>query len=403
MAHDRLRQVNDLFSQLLQFSPITGIFGHRQVGKSTYAASISGIYRTLDDRDTLEAIAKSPKEFLLAKHKRPLVIDECQIEPDLFPALKEHVRTNKRPGQFILTGSVRFTSRKAIRESLAGRISNIELYPLILSEIMNEPLPEVLPLLLQAKAFTESSLGLLKPPARLAQTQKYLEKYLLHGGLPGLCFIRKNRLRTEGLTGLHQLILDRDLRMVTETKLSIETLMKWLRLIAANGWNSYNASEVKRALGLAHQTQKNLLFGLESIFLIRRIPIKGRAGEIILLEDQFEELVLSEGKLSRSEQVLSAIYRNVRAQFQYRLGDTARFESYWTRSGARVPLVIQNETGLLGLNIVNEGKPNLSQMRAAESFLRHEPKGKVIFVSDTPIRPRIVEPRIMVCAAAAIV
>lgn len=403
MAHDRKRQVDELFSKLIHFSPIIGVFGHRQVGKTTYTSSVAGSYYTLDDRDTRSLIASNPKLFLNSKHKKPVVIDECQVEPDLFPALKEHVRTNKHPGQYILTGSVRFTSRKAIRESLAGRMTSIDLFPLVLSEIMNEPLPDGLPQLIQSRTFTDSSIELLKPPKKLGQTQKFLEKYLSNGGLPGLCFLREDRLRKEGLSALHHLILDRDLRMVVQTRLSQETLIQWLKMIAENGWEVYHAAEIKRALGLSFQTQKNLLFALESIFFIRRIPIRGRSGEIILLEDQFEERTLSSNKLKRSDQILSAFYRNVRVQFQYRLGDSTNFESYWTRSGARIPLVIRNETGALGFSVISESKPTLSQSRAAESFLRHEPSGKIIFIADKPIRPQITDPRILICAAAAVI
>ena len=176
---------------------------------------------------------------------------------------------------------------------------------------------------------------MLKEYKDTAYTQKFLEKYLVYGGLPGLCFVRNERIREEGLRALHRLILDRDLRLIVETKLSVETLERFLRLLALQAWNPYNASEIKRITRLSHQTQKSLLFALESIFLIRRIPLSSRSGEIILFEDQFEEQSLSTGKLERAAQILSAVYRNGRAQFYYRIGAKAIFESYWTRSGAR--------------------------------------------------------------------
>ncbi len=392
----------ELFRKLVAFSPVVGVFGHRQVGKTTYCGSLSGTYYTLDDRETRLNISRDPKAFVTSAAKLPLVLDECQIEPELFPAIKERVRTHKRPGQFVLTGSVRFTSRKAIRESLAGRMVALEMFPLILSELMNEPLPDVLPQLLGATIFSQSHLELLKKGNALTQTQKVLEKYLLNGGLPGLCFLRQERLREEGLFALHDLILDRDLRLVVETRLSFETLRSWLRLIAANTWEPYNAAAIKRAIGLSHQTQKSLLYALESIFLIRRLPIMGRAGEIILLEDQYEELLLSKGKLGRSSQILSAVFRNIRAQFLYRLGEKARFESYWTRSGARIPLVVRTDAGVLGISVIVGEKPTLSQRRAAESFLRHETQGKVMFVADQPLASEIIDPRILICPVASI-
>jgi AAA domain len=70
-------------------------------------------------------------------------IDEAQLFPALFPALKAHVRINKRKGQFLLSGSVRFTSKADIRESLTGRIVSLELLPFTISGAAGVPLPDL--------------------------------------------------------------------------------------------------------------------------------------------------------------------------------------------------------------------------------------------------------------------
>ncbi|MEK7691581.1 MAG: AAA family ATPase, partial [Bdellovibrionota bacterium] len=230
MPHERIRQCGDLYRKVVSFSAITGVFGHRQVGKSTYVASVCRHYFTFDDEQTLLSARRDPRAFLHAKKTFPIAIDECQLEPRLFPAIKELVRTRKQPGQFILSGSVRFTSRKAIRESLAGRIVSIELLPLVLSELASRPLPEALPSLLRMKSFSETAVSSVFCGDKSKDHE--LEKYLLRGGLPGLCFVREERLRSEALNALHQLILDRDLRLIVETRLSIEMLMRFLREIA---------------------------------------------------------------------------------------------------------------------------------------------------------------------------
>jgi predicted AAA+ superfamily ATPase len=403
MGHLRKRQVEEVFLKLMGFSPIIGLFGHRQVGKSTFAADVAGQYWTLDDQDTRDEVNRHAKQFIQKQSKLPVVIDECQLEPSLFPALKERVRTFKKPGQFVLTGSVRFTSRKAIRESLAGRITVFEMLPLVLSELNGTPLPDVLPQLMRHREFTESSLSTLKTSAQTLTSKKTLEKYLQNGGLPGLCFVRENRLREEGLLDLHRLILDRDLRMVVQTKLSLETLMRFLRWIARNSWNSYNASEVRRELGLAPATQRHLLFALESIFLIRRLPINGRSGEVILFEDQYEEKFLSDDQVPHLAQLTSALYRNGRAQFQYRLEEKVRFETYRTRFEARVPLMINGTSGQLGLVVFEGEKPTLSQRRSGDSFLRHYPLGKIIYLSDEKISPKILDNRSLVCPLASVI
>lgn len=381
MAHTRKRHLAEYCEKLLKFSPIVGVFGHRQVGKTTYVESISGEYLTLDDRETRLRAKEDPKKFLQGMKKHPAVIDECQLEPDLFPALKEFVRVHKKPGQFLLTGSVRFTSRRAIRESLTGRIVPVEMLPMTISELLPSDLPDSLFQLLKFNFFDPNVFSLSKSSAQRKVTEAAIEKYLSHGGLPGICFMREAKLRNEALGALHQLILDRDLRLVLETRLSLATLHEFLALLAKNGWNSYNAAEVKRQTGISTVTQKNLLFAFESIYLIRRIKIQGRAGEVWLLEDQLEEYFLSEKKLSRSDQLLSLFYRNARAQFAYRMGEAVHFESYWSRDGARVPLVIRAENKMLGFLMIEGEEPTLSQGRSASSFLRKYAEGKIIYLT----------------------
>jgi len=92
MTHDRQRHILEKFRQMRGFSPILGVFGHRQVGKSTLIAQEIPDYRTLDDIDTLDLAARSPKEFTTLPKSGTLAIDECQLEPRLFPTLKEVYR-----------------------------------------------------------------------------------------------------------------------------------------------------------------------------------------------------------------------------------------------------------------------------------------------------------------------
>ena len=404
MAHLRRRSIEGLYKKLIRFGPILGLFGHRQTGKSTWVSATAGEYFTLDDSETLERAQKHAKEFIQSRKKHPCVIDECQQAPSLFPALKERVRTDKRPGQFILTGSVRFSSRKAIRESLAGRISNLELLPLTISEISARPLPETVPELIRMKSFGPTSLASLPSANQITAARKDFTKYLSHGGLPGMCFTREGRLRREQLTDLHNLILDRDLKMIVDTRLSVGTLRSFLQILARSALEPYNASEVKRLLGLANVTQRSLLYALESIFLIRPIPILGSPKLSYLFEDQFEEYFLSQNSLPEMVQATTLLYRNIRAQFSYRVGQTATFKTYQTRSNARVPLVVDSgDGGLLGFIPTETQIPSLSQSRSADSFLRKFSDAKIVYASIETTPGRILDSRCLVCPLTALI
>lgn len=398
MAHERKRHVLEIYNKLLTFSPIVGIFGHRQVGKSTFIASAVSEYRTLDDVEQLEAADNDPKRYIHSLRKTPMAIDECQLEPKLFPTLKEWLRTHKKPGQFVLSGSVRFSSRKAIRESLAGRIALIEMMPFSVSEIIGEPLSDAVLQMFQHKEFTQDTVRCLNPVKKHNRLKKQFNIYLEQGGLPGLCFIRSPALRKNALNDLHDLILARDIRLISDIKTPVSTIKKLMAYIARQGFEPYNVSEVKRLLGLAPQTQKNILYAMESMFLIRRIPVPLRKKEVILLEDQFEEWTYAGDAFERMKRLESAVYRNVRTQFGYRLDRTINFECYLTRDYARVPIVIKNEQCTLGIIVTLSEKPTLSETRSAASFLRNHGSAKVLYLSAESIAPFVIDARTMACS-----
>ena len=410
MAHERKRHVLDYYRKLMGYYPIVGIFGHRQVGKSTFVAAEVDDYRTLDDIDQLEAAQVDPKKYIQARrvsksdsHAWTIGVDECQLEPKLFPTLKEWVRIHKKPGQFVLSGSVRFTSRKAIRESLAGRIGVAELLPFSVSELQSRPLPDAVVQLLNCKIFSQDSLRCLLSLRAQRGIQKELLRYMEQGGLPGLCFLRSEELRKSALNQLHDLILSRDLRLVSELKTPLSTIKKFLGYIARNSFEPYNAAEVRRILGLAPQTQKVILHALESVFVIRRIPVPIRKKEMILLEDQFEERVYSGGLLELQRRLESAVYRNIRTQFAYRLDQNVVYEVFLTRDGARIPIVIRSEGKSLGLIVTTGEKPSLSETRSASSFLRRDGSAKVVYLSKELIAPQILDDRSLLCSIYAVI
>ena len=381
MAHVRPRHLQARFEKICKFSPLVGVFGHRQTGKTTFVEKSADRYITFDDRNQRQEAEKDPALFLKQNHHGRTVIDECQLVVDLFPALKDWVRVHKKPGQFVLSGSVKFTSRKGVRESLTGRIGAAELLPLTVAEIMEKDLPDTLLRLLSAKDYLQLELGGFNSHHFKSEAKSF-QTYLNSGGLPGICFVREARTKIDYLDLLLNLTLDFDLRQVVETKLSLRTIRNLLELISRNALKPYSYSEVKRALKLSEVTQKKILQALESIYLIRRFNIDGAKGDLFLLEDQLEEHVLSGGRLDHSTQLITALYRNIRAQFTYRSGELHEFFQYRTRGGAFVPLAFRTDAGSLGLIMIDSTEPDLSEKRSAESFIRKYPEGKILYLSE---------------------
>ena len=140
MPHTRKRHLEDKIKKCMAFSPLVGVLGHRQVGKTTLLELLANDYYVLDRKEAIQEASNNPELYLKKRAGTWVALDECQTVPELFPELKEWVRVHKKPGQFLLSGSIRFTSREAIKESLTGRIVNLELLPFTVSELNQKPL-----------------------------------------------------------------------------------------------------------------------------------------------------------------------------------------------------------------------------------------------------------------------
>ena len=109
MPHRRKRHLEVVLKKLLGLNPLVGILGHRQVGKTTLLELLAHTYHTLDESSERLLAQRLPKQYLQERAGTWVAIDECQLALELFPALKEWVRLHPKPGQFVLSGSVRFT------------------------------------------------------------------------------------------------------------------------------------------------------------------------------------------------------------------------------------------------------------------------------------------------------
>lgn len=124
-----LRKVKDQF-------PILLLTGPRQVGKSTVLQQISeNQYSPVTFDDPLvRAQAKDDPNLFFKNNHPPLLLDEIQYVPELFPYLKMKVDQNRRDGDYLMTGSQAFVMMKNVSESLAGRVGILELQGISLRE-----------------------------------------------------------------------------------------------------------------------------------------------------------------------------------------------------------------------------------------------------------------------------
>ncbi|MCX6909469.1 MAG: DUF4143 domain-containing protein, partial [Verrucomicrobia bacterium] len=169
-------------------------------------------------------------------HGREMVIlDEAQAWPEIFPRLRAAIDSDRRRnGRFLLLGSVSPSLMTRVSESLAGRLSLVELSPLLTAELPSVPLAN----LWLRGGFPDGVLD----SGRFPQWQRDYLTLLVQRDLPHW-----------GLSAKPQ---------------ATQRLLGMLSAVHGQLWN---ASQLGQSLGLSHPTVNSHLDYLEGAFLIRRL------------------------------------------------------------------------------------------------------------------------------------
>ncbi|MCQ2603517.1 MAG: ATP-binding protein [Spirochaetia bacterium] len=130
------REIEEIVLKRSKTSKCLLLTGPRQVGKSTLLRKIFPDikYMTFDDQILLEASEEDPKLFIKNASK-PVMLDEVQYASKIFPYIKMECDNTDNYGSYILTGSQQMRLMEKSKESLAGRISILELQGLSLREL----------------------------------------------------------------------------------------------------------------------------------------------------------------------------------------------------------------------------------------------------------------------------
>ncbi|MCR5731901.1 MAG: AAA family ATPase, partial [Sphaerochaetaceae bacterium] len=130
------RAITKVLENRVKASKCLLLTGARQVGKSTLIKHCFSNYNraNFDDMLTRLQSREEPKLFFL-NNPRPLFIREVFLEKDILEEIKLIVDESDNRGDFILSGSQWLELMKGISESLAGRVSVMELLGLSLREI----------------------------------------------------------------------------------------------------------------------------------------------------------------------------------------------------------------------------------------------------------------------------
>jgi len=252
----------------LRDTPVVVVNGPRQAGKSTLLAHLSGqrpstALVTLDAAAELAAARADPEGYVLALHDRfgasTVAIDEVQLAPDLFRALKLSVDRDRRPGRFVLTGSTRLLSLPKLSDSLAGRMEVIDLWPFTQGELAG-----------RRETFIDAAFRRPLPPVASTSDRSELIERALAGGFPP-ALERTARRRRVWLTNYVRAIVDRDLAVLAALE-RLDQIPRIVALLAARTGGLVNVSEVARDAGIPVRTLDGYLTWLERVFLVHRLP-----------------------------------------------------------------------------------------------------------------------------------
>ncbi len=245
------RTVSAHLKELTERRPAVLVTGCRQTGKTALVRHLfpQAGYASLDI-PAEAAFADDNGEAFLLRHPSPLIVDEVQYARNLFRYLKARIDQNRdQNGQYILTGSQTFELMSHTTESLAGRISIIELHPLSLLEL-------------------ERGLG------RVAEGNQ-LAEWMQMGGYPEL---HTASIPAEEFYGDYvATYLERDVRQILQVR-NLREFDRFLRLAAVRTGQIFAPSTFAADLGVSANTVKSWLGVLEA------------SGIIAMVEPYFENL-----------------------------------------------------------------------------------------------------------------
>ena len=263
------RVASGLLERALAASPVVVLMGARQTGKSTLVQSepflADRLYLTLDDLATRERARMAPDDLVRSASR--LTLDEVQLEPDLFLAVKRAVDEDRprRNGRFVLTGSANLLLMHRVSETLAGRAAYVNLWPLTRQERLGCGRAGLWTEFVSHPVSDWPELVSARPPSAADWRDE-----VRRGGYPVPAMELPRDARPLWFDGYLRTYLERDLQAMA----SVGNLVGFRRLMRAaclRLGNVVNQAEIGRDTGIPRVTAQRYLNLLETSYQLVRL------------------------------------------------------------------------------------------------------------------------------------
>lgn len=257
------RQIEETILKNSATFPVLLLTGPRQTGKSTLLQQLAQPdrkYVSLDNPAIRESAISAP-ELFFQRFTPPLILDEIQYAPQLFPYIKMIVDERKENGLFWLTGSQVFEMMRNVQESLAGRVSLLRLFGFSQAEKEGRVVSPFPP---DKDELIKSSQGVRgKSPEQVFQS-------IWQGSMPRV-FTQPDMDVENYYASYLQTYLERDVRLITNIA-DEGQFVRFIRLIAAISAQELNMAALSRELEVDAKTCRRWLDILETTGLVTELP-----------------------------------------------------------------------------------------------------------------------------------
>lgn len=369
------------------------ITGARQTGKTTL---VKKKYPTLPylNLDALEYRQKIEEISATqwAKDLGVAIIDEAQKSPRLFEKVK-YAYDNGSINFSVLLGSSQILLLKKIRETLAGRVSIFELFPMTLAELYSPFSQTPAKPLIDSLLSCEGSISdvLENIPSVLfdesESSKKKAQEYLLtYGGMPALLHLPENE-RFQWLRDYELTYLERDLADLARLS-DLDPFRTFQKLAALRATGLLNYSELARDAGVSAETTKRYLEYLRLSYQVELLqPYYRNLTSSVIKTPKLYWLDIGiwrclsgfNGKMSGQlyeNYIISEIIKWIKTMRR-----PVDYYFYRTRHGLEIDCLLQHANKLIGIEIKSRQKIYLQDanaMREISKTLGEEWKGGII-------------------------